>query len=357
MSNKNSKVLLLARVVTAYLGAVIGAGFASGQEIMQFFVLHGGGGLLGAALAALLFAYLGGLLMYLSVKTRSGSYREVLDFLFGPRAGIIFDILNFFMLFGGLCVMMAGSAAVFDEHFGLPAWAGALLLFLLTSLAVLGGLEGVLLANVFLVPLKYLAVSFISLAALAGFFNSGGPPFFQQPASGRGVAGHWLPAAVLYVSYNIVVPVAVLSSLGRAVPLKPAIAGGALGGLFLGAAVFLVTLAGLAHLPGAVSCQVPLLYFAGQLGSGFRLITGLLIWLAILTTAIAEVHGLASRLAPGGGPRYRLFGAGACLLSLPLSFFSFAGLVRLLYPLFGYGGLVLLFFLLYLPLAKFFRKG
>lgn len=345
---------LLAKVVTAYIGAVIGAGFASGQEIMQFFILHGSGGLLGVALATALFAYLGGLVMFLSIKMRSVNYREILSYLLGPRAGKIMDVLSLMMLLGGLSVMMAGSAAVFGEQFGLPARAGVWVVATLTSLVVLGGLEGVLTANVFLVPLKFLAVVVISLSALWGTGGLSGPIPAASP--GEGVAGHWVLAGLLYVSYNMVVPVAVLSSLGRFVPLKLGVAGGVLGGLLLGLAVFLVALAGMANLPEVATYQIPLLYLAGRLGECFRWALGFLIWLAILTTAIADAHGFASRLAPEGGPRYRLFGIGACLLALPLSGLSFTGLVRLLFPLFGYAGLVLLICLLFVPLVNFFRK-
>lgn len=291
--------------------------------------------------------------MFLSITMQSCSYRNILGFLLGAKAGTLMDILNLIMLLGGLSVMMAGSAAVFEEHFGLPARSGVLLVAALTSMVLLGGLQGVLNANVCLVPLKFLAVVIISLAALLG---AGHPEITSPSQISGGVAGHWALAGFLYVSYNMVVPVAVLSSLGRVVPLKTGLSGGLIGGLLLGSAIFLVAIAELAYLPEAASYQIPLLYLAGRLGHPFRWGLGFLIWLAILTTAIANAHGFASRLAPEGGYRYRVIGIGACLFALPLSSFSFAGLVRVLYPLFGYAGLVLLASLLVKPLCYFFRK-
>lgn len=344
---------LLAKIVSTYIGAVIGAGFASGQEIMQFFTLHGRYGLFGAALATVLFSYLGMLVMFFSITMRSSSYKKILDFLFGSKAGTLLDILNMLMLLGGLSVMLAGSAAVFGEHFGLPARFGVWLVAALTALVLMGGVQGVLSANVCLVPLKFLAVAAISLAVLLG---GGHPEVSALPQASGGVAGHWALAAVLYVSYNMVVPVAVLSSLGQVVPMRIGLAGGLCGGLLLGLAIFLVAAAERSYLPEAASYQIPLLYLAGHLGPFCRWGLGFLIWLAILTTAIANAHGFASRLAPAGGSRYRLIGIGACLLALPLSTFSFAGLVRFLYPLFGYAGLVLLAALLVKPLICFFRK-
>ncbi|OPZ70866.1 MAG: hypothetical protein BWY80_01430 [Firmicutes bacterium ADurb.Bin456] len=292
--------------------------------------------------------------MFLCIKIKTSSYKEFFDFLLGRRLGKLMDGLSLFMLLGGLSVMMAGSAAVFGEQFGLPVKAGVWVVILLTSLVILGGLEGVMTANVFLVPLKLLAVFLISLAVL-GASGISGIPRVSGGASG-GVAGNWAAAGFLYVSYNMIVPVAVLSSLGRSVTLKLGIAGGILGGGLIGLAVFLVTLAGLAHMPEAASYQIPLLYLTGLLGPALRWSLGVLIWLAILTTAIADAHGFASRLAPGGGSLYRLYGIGVCLLALPLSGLSFSVLVRVLYPLFGCAGLILLVSLLLLPFTTLFQN-
>lgn len=348
-----SNYWLLAKIVAAYVGAVIGAGFASGQEIMQFFVLHGKGGLLGAFLVTALFAYLGGLVMYLSIKKRFSCFQGIMAYLLGPRLGKWMDGLSLIMLLGGLSVMMTGSAAIFIEYFGLPGIAGGLALAALTSVVLLGGLNGVLMASVILVPLKFLAVSLISLGAL--WCTEYQPGFFTAAATGAGAGRHWLVAAILYVSYNMVVPVAVLSSLGRIVPMKLGVLGGALGGLMLGITVSLVTLAGLAHMPEAAHYQIPLLYLAGQLGQAVRLSMGFLIWIAILTTAIADAHGLASRLAPDNAARYRYYGIGACLMALPLAGLSFSNMVAVVYPLFGLAGLILLLALLFVPAYRFLQ--
>lgn len=345
---------LLAKVVTIYIGAVIGAGFASGQEIMQFFILHGECGLRGVVLATILFAYLGGYIMFLCTSLKTTGYKEIINLLLGSRAGSIMDILNLCMLIGGLGVMLSGSAAIFGEQFGLPGTAGVLVVISITVLVIFGGLDRVLAANVFMVPLKFFAVSLISLAVL--YLNGGTPKLETMVPATFGVGGHWFVAGFLYVSYNMVVPVAVLSSLGKIVPCKIGVAGGVLGGLLLGMAVYLVTLAGLKYAPEVSNYQIPMLYLAGQLGKDYRLVLGLLIWLAILTTAIAQAHGFASRLAKGALNSYRFYGVGACFLALTISGFSFTSLVRVLYPIFGCAGLVLMFFLLVTPFTKLIRN-
>ena len=48
-------------LASVYVGTVIGAGFASGQEILQFFGKHGYKGILGVMVITVLFSLLGAL--------------------------------------------------------------------------------------------------------------------------------------------------------------------------------------------------------------------------------------------------------------------------------------------------------
>ncbi|MEW6697398.1 MAG: hypothetical protein ACOY35_07545 [Bacillota bacterium] len=345
---KQGSVGLLLQLVATYIGAVIGAGFASGQEILQFFILFGYRGLLGVVVATLLFAYLGAMVLYLSIKLQAGSYRQLLSYLLGTWAGRFMDMVSLLMLVGGLGVMLSGSGAVVQEYLGMPQWMGVGLAVFAILLVIMHGLTGLLTVNVLLVPLKLAAVCLIAGLALA---NKGLPaelPFINQ----QGVGGHWLWSSMLYVSFNMIVPLAVLASMGRSIDKKTGISAGILGGLGLGAAVAMVTLAGLAFYPQVTNYEVPMLFMASSVNPVLRPVFALLIWVAILTTAIANAHGFASRLAPEGGKRYRLFGFAVCLAVLPLTYFDFSFLVRLLYPLFGYAGMALFFSLLIVPLLK-----
>ncbi|WP_424659218.1 hypothetical protein [Desulfofundulus sp.] len=331
-----------------YAGTVIGAGFASGQEILQFFIVYGEQGLWGVVIATMLFALLGFLLMSFTTALGCSSYAELLPLLTGRKLARLVDWLNLAMLPGGLTVMLAGSGALFNEQFGLPTELGALLAAVITALVILGGLEGVLLANMVLVPVKVCIIALVCL--LAVIHNGGWPAPGDLGGTMSGSARHWLWSSILYVSYNMVVPVAVMSSLGRSVDQKPGILGGLTGGIALGATAILVTLAGLFFYPRITHYQVPLLCIAGGLGEGWRHGLGILIWMAIITTAIADAHGFASRLAPGGGWPYRLVGLTTIVLALPLARLDFNRLVQILYPLFGYAGLLIVAGLLITPL-------
>jgi uncharacterized membrane protein YkvI len=351
---RSGNLTLFIKVALVYVGAIIGAGFASGQEIMQFFIVYGYKGLFGVALAAISFIYLGAVIMILATGLGTASYKDLLKYLLGKRLGRLMDYLNLFILAGGLVVMLAGSGAVFAQQLGLSYFFGSALAAAMTCIVITGGLQGVLSANLILVPVKL----FILTGVCAGaFFLQGGIDPLQAVSMPEGkITASWEWSSILYVSYNMICPVAVLSSLGRTVPPGTGIAGGMLGGLLLGVAAALVTTAGLACYPEITSYEIPLLLIAEYLGFALQSLLGLLIWVAILTTAIANAHGLASRLAPEGGPRYKIAGVGITIAALPFAGLNFSKLVQFLYPLFGYVGLVLLVALLLAPFKKYLLK-
>jgi len=340
------------KVIATYIGSVIGAGFASGQEIMQFFIIFGDKAIYGIILGTVLFAYLGSVVLYISSDLGTGSYKRLFRYVLGRRAGKFMDMVSLFMLVGGLGIMFAGSGAVFSEHLGLPKSAGILLAAGITCLVICGGLQGVLMANAFLVPVKILVIIVLCAWVL---INSGmEPKDAAQNVSTTKVAGHWACSAVLYVSYNMIISVTVLSSLGKTITKKQGVICGMAGGISLGLTAGIITLAGLAFYPIIIHYQVPLLYLAGQIGEVWKKFLGFLIWLAILTTAIANAHGFASRLASSNNKKYKVIGVAVTLATIPLAWLKFTKLVKSLYPLFGYAGLALVFALLVYPIYRRF---
>ena len=350
--NKNS-ILLYIKTTSLYIGSVIGAGFATGQEILQFYISYGYFGLLGILVTTILFAYFGTLVLLLSVKHKTSGYHELLPHILGKYGSKIVDKLSLLMLITSLGVMFAGSGAVFSESSGSWSKLGIFTTALITVIVIIGGLNRVLTANVLLVPLKIIALIVISVL---GIINQGGVNnSLPEVVSINKTVPDWLWSSILYVSYNMIVAMAVMSSLGKKINAKISLVAGITGGLLLGITAGLITLAGLSYYPEITGHEIPLLYIANQLGSYFHYSFGILIWLAITTTAISSAHGFASRLAEQNSIKYKIVGVGICLSVLPLTQIKFAKLVQIIYPLFGYAGLVILLALLLYPLVQLIK--
>jgi len=335
-------------IAATYIGVVVGAGFATGQEILQFFAKFGSMGILGLALATILFIIYGYMIMDLGSRLKARSHLEITRYSGGRIAGPLMDGLITFFLFGSLSAMMAGTGAIVRQQLNFPGLLGNLLMCALTAATVLRGITGIVSSISFVVPFLLLSVTGISVFSILHT-----PPVLTGPAfhtEETGLVAHWLTASVLYVSYNTTISIAVLGPLGAAARNKKIIKNGViLGGMGLGAACLLIFLA----LAGSYSeisvLEAPMLCLAGHISPPVKTIYSIILIAEIYTTAVGSLYGFVSRITAranpplGRKPVIAVSAAAALLASL----LGFSNLVKYLYPLVGYGGILLLACLAY----------
>lgn len=90
------------KVAATYIGTIVGAGFATGQEVLQFFTKFGVMGLVGIILATIMFILFGYIIIDLGKKLNAQSHLEIIKYSGGKGLGTIIDIIITFFLFGGL---------------------------------------------------------------------------------------------------------------------------------------------------------------------------------------------------------------------------------------------------------------
>lgn len=325
-------------VAGVYIGTVVGAGFASGQEILQFFAYFGWPGLVGIALATVLFCYFGLIILRLGARLNAGSHREVAEAVSGKYGGMLVDYTITFFLFGGLITMLAGSGAIFSENYGIPAWIGGLIMLFFTVATVLGGFEEVITAISAVAPVLIGSLLFMGFHS---FFSRSA--FLPAAHEELAVFPYWWTMALLYVSYNITLAMPILAVLGGKIRNNATLTGGALwggAGLGLGAAAVFIAL--VSYFPATLTRKIPLLYAARQISPEFKGFFVLILLAEIYTTAVSSLFGFTARLFPGRvlnkNKKIILTGIVAFIASL----FGFVNLVRFLYPLVGAVGLILL---------------
>lgn len=220
----------------------------------------------------------------------------------------------------------------------------------ITLLTVLTGISGVITAISFVVPALILAVLGISLFVV-----------FQQGimlsalnVSGVPAVPFWPLSAIVYVSYNLVMAVAVLGPLGNQANDHLAIRKGALwGSIGLGISATAILLAIYATLPRSAAFAVPMIYVAGAFSPFIQQAYAVVLFAEIYTTAVGSLFGFVMRLAPAGNKKYRPHIAiAACIAALFASRIGFTGLVRTLFSGVGYAGLLLLGSLIYRRLRE-----
>lgn len=334
------------KIAGTYIGTVVGAGFATGQEILQFFARFGAPGLLGIAIAAALFVFFGYWVMALGRKLHARSHLEVIRYASGRVSGKLMDALITFFLFGSFTAMVAGTGALFRQQLGLSNLLGNLLMGALTAITVLTGVEGVINSISIIVPFLLVSVICISIHSILY-----APPNFSAAMNleQNPLIANWFLSAILYVSYNMMLSVSVLGALGTNARNQKALKNGAIwGGLGLGLSSALIFFALCGNRSGISNLEIPMIYIAGEISPLMQVVYAMVLIGEIYSTAVGSLFGFASRIAAGTKTPHqeRTVVIGATIAALLASQFGFTNIVKYFFPVEGLCGLFLLFSLL-----------
>ena len=91
--------------------------------------------------------------------------------------------------------------------------------------------------------------------------------------------------------------------------------------------------------------EIPIIYIANTLGTWGKYIYGIVVLIAIFTTAISTGYGFLSN-ATKTRKKYLILSVLICIVSVFVGQLRFSNLINILYPVFGYLGVVQIIFLL-----------
>ncbi|TCS75322.1 YkvI family membrane protein [Effusibacillus lacus] len=326
-----------------YIGTVVGAGFASGQEILKFFTIHGDRAYIAILLSTFLFAWVGTKMLLLGARLQASSYRQLTSYLFGDKLAALIDLFMMVMLFGVTVAMLAGVGALFHENLKVPFQLGVLLTMGVTYLTINRGIPGLLAANSIIVPLMLSLICFIFIKTAIT------PSAHTEFADSRHESLSWLASGVSYAAFNLGLAVSVLVPLGNEIKdRKSLMAGGIIGAAGLGGMLLGAHYAMSERMPGILEFEVPMAQITATYGIPLQVLFVLALWGEIFSTLIANVYGLGSQLS---SPRHPDNNSLVTVLILTSAFFvsqvGFSNIVTYLYPVFGYLSFLLLIFLLW----------
>lgn len=326
----------------AFLGVLVGAGFASGQEAMQYFVAFGSQGLWGAILSSALMLIAGVSLLQLGSYFRAQEHMEVLSNVSSKILAWVLDISTVVTLFSIGFVMFAGGGSNLNQQFGTPIWLGAVIM--LVAVLIVGMMD-----------VDKVSAAIGTLTPFLLIFVIGGCTWtliqYDIDWSAINVASqevqtnlpNWWISALNYTGLNaICVTSMALVIGGNQLDTRAAGLGGLFGGL--GYLVMLMLLfLGLSIKVETVNGEdMPMLTLINEINPVLGTIMALIIYGMVFATALGMFFALGKRLARGHENRYRVIFISACLIGFALSFIGFQQLVSVVYPLLGYMGILMI---------------
>jgi len=329
------------QIAFTYIGTVVGAGFASGKEIVEFFVQYGVMGLAGILLATLLFIWSGVRVMIIAHRIQAESYQDINTYLFGKTLGTLFNLILLTVLFGTTSVMLAATGAIFLESFHVSPqfgiWLGILAIFFVAK----RGLTGIHSVNSLFVPIL---IAFILLVFLRTEpWEQAGDVFIETVRPWV-----WVTSPLYYVALNVSLTQAVLVPIGRqSSSERTLIWGGILGGAGIGLLLVLAYCAMMTRMPEIQHAEMPMIAMLNGMGRGIPFLFSALVYAEVFSTLVANVFGLTEQLKQLTRFRDTTIICVILTVCYLISFVGFGPLLRLLYPLFGQFVVLFLFMLFY----------
>ena len=330
------------KVVFVIIGTLIGAGFASGQEIYAFFFSYGIKGLIGIFISSLLMGVVIYKALCLIDKYNIRTYKEFLEIFIKPQPqenffnlkNIINIVINIFILIT-FFIMIAGFGAYFEQELGINSLIGSSALAIISFLVLMTSIKGVVKANEILVPILIIFVISIGLITLMGVdFKNIGEYIVRTNMS------NYIISAILYCSYNSILTLPVLITLKNYLKDKKQIAQisivATLITIILSVIIFLL----LTKVDIDITkLEMPAVYVVSNMFKIFRLVYGFIILGSIFTTAISLGSSFLQNTSKSR-KSYTQIAVIMCITSVLVSKIGFSNLINSLYPIFGYLGII-----------------
>lgn len=338
-------VKLIFQGATVFVGTIVGAGLASGQEITQFFSTYGFPGFWGILLCGVFYITMSYIILSISIKYKLNSYADFINLVSPGFFGKITDYLTSFFLISGAAIIMAGSGALLCQHFGISRVVGTLLMLSMALITLLNDTKGLIAINSFIVPT--LTAIIITVFALNLFFfpdNMSLSSMKSAPVYKSLITNYqWIISALLYASFNMLSCSGVIVPLTKEIPKKKILVPGLIiGALILTVLSLLINTMLIANSPEIFGFEIPLLFVTSKFTKLIQVILLCIIWCEMFSTEVSDIYSVGKTLEDKFNISYKKSVVALLLIALPISQIGFKRLINVLYPGFGVISLIFL---------------
>lgn len=326
----------------AYVGVIVGAGLASGQDLLQYFLAYGAIGLIGIVALGVLNIIFGAVALQLGSYYRSDNHDVVFEQIARPALRRIIDVVLVFSAFTMGFVMLAGAGANLEQQFGLPSWMGGALCAVLVVLTAFLNFDRIMNVIGVFTPIIMVAITVLMIYSLVTPHAS----VAELDAAARNVTPA-LPNLVFstlnYFALCVVGGIAMAFVLGGSIlRIGEARRAGHVGGVLIALVLGADAVALYLNVDRIWNFDVPALEIARSVHPAFAFGYTLVIFALIYNTAFSLFYSTARRFSGGSTARLRIVLIAVVAVGYAASFMGFKKLVGVMYPIIGWLGVALL---------------
>lgn len=325
------------KIVFMIIGTMIGAGFASGQEMYLFFFSYGIEGLIGILISNTIIGFVIYRTFEIVEEHGVSTYKEFIDILILKKSklkSIINVIINSFILIT-FFIMIAGFGAYFEQELGINSLIGSTILAIATFVIFMTSVKGVVKANELIVPIL------IGFLVIIGIINLKNLNILElENYIIKNNNSSFILSSVLYSSYNSILLIPVLLTLKDYIQDKKQIFKIAFISTIIISLLSIVVFLLLVRVDVDITkLEMPAVYVVSNMFKILKYAYGFIILGSIFTTSISLGLSFLQNTAKNK-KSYTHIAIIMCITSVIISKIGFSNLVSSLYPIFGYLGLI-----------------
>ena len=342
------------KITFVIIGTLIGAGFASGQEMYIFFFSYGLNGIFGLIVSSTLMGIIIYNVLNIIKKYNISNYKEFMNVIINKTfkkkylniKNIFGIIINIFILIT-FFIMIAGFGAYFEQSLGINHFIGSIVLAILCFIVFLSNVKGLIKVNELLIPIL---IGLICLVGILNLFNLNINEFSNNLIN-KNKSG-WLINAILYCSYNSILLIPSIITLHEYITNKNKNIIITIITTIIVLALSITLFSILSNIDSDISnIEMPVVYVIEKLFTGLKTIYGFVIISSIFTTSISLGTSFLNNVCDSP-KRFPQVAGIMCITSVIVSNFGFSNLVNLLYPIFGYLGIIQIFYIFKICIEK-----
>lgn len=271
---------------------VVGGGYGTGREIIEYFTRLGPhGGLLALLVAVAVFALVLSLTFEISRRFIAYDYRAFFQILLG-KGWFVYEVIVFFMLMLIFAVLIAAATGVLKDGFDLPAWIGMVLVFGLIGVLEFFGRDMVMRVLAFWSVVLY----GVFITFLVKVFDAIPAEIAAAFASG-GVETGWAISGFQYAMYNLTAAPMVLYVARDFETSKHAISAGIIAAAIAIAPAVIFHVAFSGAEAGAITAEIPVYVMMNTYSMGFLTIAfTIMLFGTLIETGAGILQGVNERI-------------------------------------------------------------
>lgn len=329
----------ISKIIFVVIGALIGAGFASGQEIYVFFYSYGMKGFIGIIISSILIGYIIYKTFKIIQKNDISTYKEFLETIIGKDKKNLISIINIIIntfLLVTFFIMISGFGAYFEQQLGINSLIGSAILAILCYIVFMTSTKGIVKVSTIIVPFLILFIIYIGIQILGIIDISK----IQQYTINNNNSFTFILKSILYSSYNSILLIPVLITLKDYLKNNRINKYSSILITIIVAILSIILFLILSKIDVNIeNLEMPAVYLVSKISNTLSIIYGFIILSSIFTTSISIGNSFIQNICEKK-KSYQHIALIMCITSVFISKIGFSNLVQILYPFFGYLGII-----------------